>query len=439
MSSRRGLISGKTPIDQPGKQTSRSINFALSERGRSALRAVQLEDAVLQDAIPMYSRMVHPVRGSSYEVPYGERGECIYSVGRRRINELLLNAASASANVSLHFGVKLSKLNCERGTVTLTAADGDEERAEQGDFVFGCDGIHSASRHQMLQQCSDSHSFREDYIDHGYKELTIESTSGSDSPHRPYAMPPNHLHIWPRKEFMLIALPNPDGSFTCTLFMPMGIFETLTTPDQASKFFKQHFPDVLDLIGESELDHQFRSNPTSRLSYLHVSPWTTGKYCVVGDAAHAVVPFYGQGMNCGFEDCLLFDQLLQQCQQTAASKDLLTAAAQLFYQHRKPDADALCQLSLENYIEMRSKVSDPLFLMKKRIDSLINYLFPHEWIPQYTMVAFTRTRYSDVIRRRDRQNTIVTSCASGLVACALAAAALLAVRCSQALLKRTSV
>jgi kynurenine 3-monooxygenase len=396
----------------------RSINLALSYRGIQALQQVGLDDKVLTNAIPMRARMIHPVGRPTYPVPYGTRGECINSIDRKKLNELLLSEAESLPNVTLHFQHKLTKINFEsmRFTFADTSTPVPQEVVAKHDFVFGCDGAFSTVRRQMMRQSPIN--FAQEYIEHGYKELTMPPTKDGD-----YAMEPNYLHIWAKGTFMMIALPNLDRSFTLTLFMPYSIFAEIETEEDVLDFFNTQFPDAVPKIGEEELVREFFQNPTSSLISVKCRPHHIDDNAVLlGDAAHAVVPFYGQGMNCGFEDCLVFLESLKKCENN------LVAASKLYSDTRIPDAHAICDLSMYNYIEMRSHVNSWSFLMKKKIVTFLHYLFPRSVLPLYTMVAFTRIPYHiAVLRNRKQERALSVGLRFGCFS-AFVVAAILAIR-----------
>jgi len=371
----------------------RSINLALSVRGQEALRAVGLEDTVLDNAIPMYGRMIHQISGSTYSLAYGVGKQCLYSVSRRNLNELLLSEVEKHKNVELIFSHKLGRIDFTHKTITLSNAQG-EEVSYKTDFCFGCDGAFSTVRRQMDRHTGLDYS--QDYTEHAYKELTIP-------PHNDqYAMEPNYLHIWPRNEFMLIALPNPDCSFTATLFMPKTIFATINDQDELLRFFQQYFPDVIPRIGQKRLLEDYFNNVTGKFVSIKCYPhYVKEGALLLGDAAHAMVPFYGQGMNAGFEDCLVFSELLKQ------HGGNLHEAANQYSLDRYKDAYAICDLALYNYKEMRSHVNSRLFLFRRRLDRLLYWLFPRYFIPLYSMVTFTRIPYSTVVQRSAKQSKLV--------------------------------
>jgi kynurenine 3-monooxygenase len=354
----------------------RTINLALSERGWNALRLIGLEEAVRQMSIPMPGRMIHALDGKTAFQPYGQEGEAIYAVSRMQLNELMMNMAEKEG-VRFVFEQKCQHVNLEHSIIYLNNIDTDEQQALKTDVIVGADGVFSMVRSMM--QRTNRFNYQQQYIDHGYKELTIPAGQGGS-----YLIEKHALHIWPRGHFMFIALPNPDGSFTGTFFFPYEgepSFDSLKTPAQVRNFFESTFPDVLALA-PGIVDEYFR-NPVSALVTVRCYPWTyKDNIFLIGDAAHGVVPFYGQGMNAGFEDCVVFSQLLDIHQGDWAS--LLRA----YQQQRKPNADAIADLALENFIEMRDKVADSRFLLRKKIEAHLHQRYPDRWIPLYTMIAF---------------------------------------------------
>lgn len=385
----------------------RSINLALSLRGLTALSIVGLRDLVLEHGIPMYARMIHDPDGKRRPIPYGIGKQCIYSVGRRYLNEIILNAAEKYPNVTCHFKKKLVHADLRKGNMTFISEDGTESSANT-DLIVGCDGAFSAVRRHMLKE--PHFNFSQKYIEHGYLELCMPPDKNGD-----FAMEKNYLHIWPRGNFMMIALPNQDHTYTVTLFMPFEKFEGLNTANKVLDFFKKTFPDAVPLIGESLLLNDFFAIKPSTLVTVKCSPYHIGNNAVImGDAAHAMVPFYGQGMNCGFEDCLLFDQLM-----TEYNCDTEKVLKQ-YSKMRNPDAEAICDLALYNYIEMRHLVNTKAFIIRKRIDQILYWCFPKTWIPLYTTVTFTRTPYKKCIENKEWQDKILSHVTKGILATLLA-------------------
>ena len=371
----------------------RSINLALSLRGQEALREVELEETVLEKAIPMYGRMIHQLDGSTYSLAYGVGKQCLYSVSRRALNELLLSEVEKYPNVELVFLHKLTRVDFTQKKLILRNSQGEEVTSKM-DFCFGCDGTFSTVRRQMDRYSGLKYS--QDYTEHAYKELTIPADNDG------YIMEPNYLHIWPRHEFMLIALPNPDGTFTITLFMPRTIFAAIKNQDDLLRFFQQHFPDLIPKIGQAKLVEDYFINAVGKFVSVKCYPHYIEEGALLqGDAAHAMVPFYGQGMNAGFEDCLVFSQLLKQ-----HGGDLYKASSQ-YSTGRYKDAHAICDLALYNYTEMRSHVSSGLFLLRRRLDRWLYWLFPQCFIPLYSMVAFSRIPYSMVVQQAAWQDRMV--------------------------------
>ena len=370
----------------------RSINLALSLRGLEALKAVGLKDKVKEICIPMHGRMIHDAEGKTELHPYGKQGEYISSVSRSTLNEILMTAAEESG-VNIHFNHKCESVDYKNATCLVS--NEDSSFTIESDWVFGADGAFSALRNSLLK--TPGFNYSQNYISAAYKELCIPPTK-----HGEFAMEPNALHIWPRGEYMLIALPNLDKSFTCTLFYPRigrQSFEELTETKDVIELFEKAFPDTLPLM--PTLLEDFFENPTSGLVTVRCSPWVKGKTALIGDAAHAIVPFYGQGMNAGFEDCFVFDSLVSE--HGSINQDMLSAYESL----RKPDADAIADLALYNFIEMRDKVADPKFLLQKRIEKELFERYPKEWIPLYSMVTFSQMRYSEALSKGMLQQSIM--------------------------------
>ena len=390
----------------------RSINLALSHRTQCALRALGLEEKVMKDTIPMRCRAMHDIEtGALYQQPYGTAEQAIYSVSRTRLNAVLLDAAE-EAGVELSFGASLIKVDGQP-QATIELADGSREVIDAR-TVFGADGAYSRVRSSMMRL--QNMNLTQHYINHGYKELHIQPTAEGN-----FALDvPEALHIWPRHDFMMIALPNPDKTFTCTLFAPYATFKELEAGDAAGvkAFFDDNFSDAVPLLGD--VVKQFAENPTSSLVTMRVKPWNfEDKLCIIGDAAHAVVPFYGQGMNCAAEDALSFDEVV------GRSGCDLAKAIPAWAAERQPAGDGLADLSYGNYVEMRSHTANPGFLLQKKVESWLHYLFPDTWIPQYTMVAFTRIPYHEAKERAEKQDAIikrVTQAAAVTGAAAVAAA-----------------
>jgi kynurenine 3-monooxygenase len=389
----------------------RSINLAISTRGIHALERIGIAEEALKHAIPMRGRMIHDKSGELHFSPYDvDPKKCINSIGRAALNTTVIEAAQRYSNVRVHFNHKCTGVDLDSAMVhlvnTQTAAkaprlhSGDALVAEitvRGDAVVGVDGAFSAVRKSMQREIA-KFQYDENYLAHGYKELTIPPT-----PDGSWQMEKNALHIWPRKSFMMIALPNPDGSFTCTLFWEFEgphSFATMKTADDVRQFFEEQFPDAVPLM-PSLLD-DFRDNPTGSLVTIRCAPWFyRDKVCLVGDAAHAVVPFYGQGMNAAFEDCVVLDQCLEEF-----SGNRERAFAE-YFRRRKENADALADLAIENFIEMRDKTASKTFRAKKKLDHALEAALPGIYMPLYTMVTFTRMPYAKAAKRAQIQDSLV--------------------------------
>ena len=374
----------------------RSINLALSDRGWKALEHVGIAEEVRKMSIPMHGRMIHGVDGQTNFQPYGKEGQAIYSVSRGGLNQVLLEWAGRNDHVSLHFDQKCQGIDLKSNTVTFKHTESGDISKKNFDHIFGTDGAFSAVRSQL--QRTDRFNYSQDYLTHGYKELVIPPNE--DGSHR---LAVNAFHIWPRGEFMRIALPNQDGSYTLTLFFPFEgptSFASLDSDEKIMSFFKKSFPDALDVM-PSFID-DWHENPTSSLIMIGCSPWHyEDKVCIMGDASHAIVPFYGQGMNSGFEDCSVFEKVLSEC-----SEDWSKTFEQ-FSKERKPDADAIRELAVRNYIEMRDLTADPTFVLQKKIEKAFSKKYPELWIPLYEQVTFTHIPYSEALKAGDRQNEIM--------------------------------
>jgi kynurenine 3-monooxygenase len=352
----------------------RSINLALSNRGIRALEEVGLAEELKKEAIPMHGRMIHDLHGNLNFQPYGKAGQYINSISRSGLNKVLMTKAE-SLGVEFHFEQRITAVDFDKTELTIQNSQFNIQNSKF-DLIIGSDGAFSAVR--LAMQFTDQFNFSQSYIEHGYKELHIPAgVAGS------FQMEKNALHIWPRESYMLIALPNPDGSFTLTLFFPFTgetSFETLSTKEKVKDFFKSVFPDAYSLI--PQLLEEFFQNPSSSLVTMRCYPWVRNKTLLIGDAAHAIVPFYGQGMNAGFEDCHVLNQLLNQF---ADDWDQVLPS---FQEIRKPNADAIAKLALDNFVEMRDLVNDADFILRKKIESKVHELFPEKWIPLYSMVTF---------------------------------------------------
>ena len=374
----------------------RSINLALSTRGIKALEEVGLAEEIKRVAIPMHGRTMHSIKGELSFLPYGKEGQFINSISRSDLNILLINEA-VRHGVTFYFDQRCVHIDLEKTSLTVQDLKTQSSPTTiDVDYIIGADGAYSALRGAM--QFTDRFDFSQDYIEHGYKELHIPPTTAQH-----FSLEKNALHIWPRESFMMIALPNPDGSFTCTLFFPFEgklSFESLRDDGTILKFFQETFPDAAALI--PNLLHDFHSNPTSSLVTMKCYPWVKNKSLLIGDAAHAIVPFYGQGMNAGFEDCRILNELL------TTHNDRWDAVLPEFQRLRKPDTDAIAQLALDNFIEMRDLVGDADFLLRKKIEAQLHARFPDQWIPLYSMVTFNETiRYSEAYATGQKQKKIM--------------------------------
>jgi kynurenine 3-monooxygenase len=380
----------------------RSINLALSYRGLCALEPVGLVDEVLRNAVPMRGRMIHSRSGELTFQSYGvSDSQSINSVSRNGLNAILLDAAAKFRNVTLSFNEKCTDVNFDSGELKLTNTRTHDQTSVRAEVAFSADGAFSAVRAAMQKR--DRFDYSQQYLAHGYKELHIPSGHGGS-----FKIEKNALHIWPRKSFMTIALPNADGSFTVTLFWPFdgpNSFAAIKSESDLLRFFNEQFPDALPLM-PTLIDDYFH-NPTGSMVTVRCRPWHFGgRVCLLGDAAHAVVPFYGQGMNASFEDVLVLGECLER------HRPNLEAAFAEYETLRKPNADAIADLAIANFIEMRDKTGSRLFLMKKKAEKLLAKALPGWYLPLYGMVTFSRIPYAEAVARSIRQNRIVLTAAA---------------------------
>lgn len=376
----------------------RSINLALSDRGWRGLEGVGIADEIRKIGIPMYGRFIHHKNGSSAYQPYGRDDQAIYSVSRADINMKLMDLAEQQENIKIHFNKRCT--NIQRNKLQATFEDDHSKTTETvaSDLLLGADGAFAASRLNM-QLSSDRFEYNQHYIECGYKELIIPPGKNGE-----FLLEKNALHIWPRGSFMMIALPNPDGNFTCTLFLPFEgekSFATLTTREAVKRFFNEEFSTAVPLM--PTLEDDFFTNPTASLVTVKCFPWTfDNRIGLIGDAAHAIVPFYGQGMNCGFEDCVVLNELMEK------HGDNWDGIFPEYEALRKPDADAIADLAVGNFIEMRDKTADPKFLLQKKIEAAFSQKHPDKWIPLYSMVTYSpHIRYSKALSEGQRQQEIM--------------------------------
>lgn len=375
----------------------KSINLALSDRGWNALKEVGLEDEVRKIAIPMYGRIMHDLEGNLTEQAYGKEGQAIFSVSRGDLNSKMMSMAENAGDAIIYYNRKCYDVDLDEGICSFENTETGEKEHVRSDLIFATDGAFSAVRYNAFQK-RDRFNFSQKYIEDGYRELLLPPNEDGS-----YKLDKNALHIWPRGRYMLIALANNDGSFTCTLFMPYkdheNSFENLKTKDDVRNFFKTKFPDFYEMmpnVAESWGDH-----PLSSLAITRCFPWTYGKAVLMGDAAHATVPFYGQGMNAGFEDCFKMWQLFQQY------GDDWNQIFETYSKTRKPDGDALQDLSLHNYYVMRDYVADPSFLLQKKIEARIFEEYPDKWMPLYSQVTFSDIPYSKALKVGTKQDQIM--------------------------------
>ncbi len=379
----------------------RSINLAFSNRGLKAIKMVGLESKVDSLCIPMHGRMIHDKEGNTFLSNYsGRENESINSISRELLTALLLDEAEALDNVTIEFNKRSTKVNFEAKIGCFEDTITGEVFEVSADLIFGTDGAGSSLRKSYFEKRKFLFSFSQNYLTHGYKELTIQPTKSGE-----FKAFKNALHIWPRGDFMIIALPNLDGSFTVTLFLSYETgeynFDNLTTPEIVIEFFRKEFPDALDLM--PNLAQEFFKNPTAPLGTVKCFPWHyKGNSLLLGDAAHAIVPFYGQGMNASFEDVVEFDRFLD------LHDGNWEATFKAFESHRKIDTDAIADLAIDNFHEMKNHVANPLFQEKRKIEMALEAQFPELYFSKYSLVTFKETiGYNEAMTRGRAQDTAI--------------------------------
>ena len=388
----------------------RSINLAFSDRGSKAMKLVGIEDKVKELCIPMNGRMLHDKEGNTFLSNYSGRDhEYINSISRGELNGLLLTEAERHDNVTIHFNKKCQSVDFEKTTAHFQDYETKHEFVEDADVIIATDGAGSAMRRSYYLGKKFLFSFSQDFLSHGYKELSILPTANGD--YRTYK---NALHIWPRGDFMVIALPNLDGSFTVTLFLSYDEgeynFNNLTSPEIVTEFFQKEFPDALELM--PNLVDDFFENPTAPLGTVKCSPWHfKGNTLLMGDAAHAIVPFYGQGMNASFEDVVEFDKILDQ------DLESWEAVFKAYEKTRKKDTDAIADLAIDNFHEMKDHVANPIFQEKRKIEMALEQQFPERYSSKYSLVTFNEDiGYRDaMLRGRAQDKAILNMLSDGVI------------------------
>lgn len=410
------LVEKRPDLRDVHQDAGRSINLALSDRGLKGLRLADVEDKALELCIPMLGRMIHDKEGNTFLSKYsGRENEYINSVSRPGLNMLLLDEAEAMDTVKIIFNKGCKSVDLENAKATFKDYNTSEEITYEGDIILGTDGAGSVVRKSMFNHKKFLFSFSQEWLTHGYKEITIPATENGG-----YRTEKAALHIWPRGEDMLIALPNLDGSFTVTLFMPYSnsdyCFDNLTTKEMVLKYFTKEYPDAVALM--PELAKEFFENPTGPLGTIKCSPWNSyGKTLLLGDAAHAIVPFYGQGMNASFEDVIVFDEILDQHEQEFPKA---TDWKQLFYDYekaRKKDTDAIAKLAVDNFHEMKEHTASPLFQQKRKLETAFEAEFPLEYYSKYSLVTFNEdiTYHEAMTKGRAQDKAILNLIADGKI------------------------
>lgn len=395
------LVEKRPDLRKVTLDAGRSINLALSDRGLKGLRLAGVEEEALKLSIPMKGRILHDAEGNTFLSRYsGRDNECINSISRPGLNALLLDTLETYDNVTLKFNLGCEQVDLEQATATFKNYNTGEKETYTGSVLFGTDGAGSAVRRSMFEHKKFLFSFSQQWLTHGYKELEIPPTEDGG-----FRMANNGLHIWPRGEDMLIALPNLDGSFTVTLFIPYEdsdySFASLDTPEKVTAYFKKEFPDALELM--PRLAEEFFENPTGTLGTIKCSPWSSyGKTLVMGDAAHAIVPFYGQGMNASFEDVLVFDAVLERFE--GDWKRIFKE----YEKERKKDTDAIADLAVDNFYEMKEHTASKLFQQKRKLEIAFEHELPTQYYSKYSLVTFNEDiSYSEAMKRGRAQDKAI--------------------------------
>ena len=376
----------------------RSINLALSDRGLKALRLCGMEDKAREICIPMYGRLMHDVQGNTFASNYsGREGEYINSISRGDLNAIILDEAEKHENVNIYFNSSCKKVDIENKVAHFKSYETGEKFKIKADVIFGTDGAGSSLRKSYVSERKFLFSYSQNYLNHGYKELEIPADKEGN-----HQISKGHLHIWPRGDFMLIALPNMDGSFTVTLFLSYDEgeynFNNLTSEEKINEFFEKEFPDALALI--PNIKEEFVNNPTGPLGTIKCSPWSyQNKTLLLGDSCHAIVPFYGQGMNASFEDVVVFDEILNK------NLENWETVFKTYHKIRKQDTDAIADLAIDNFHEMKDHVSNPLFKEKRKIEMDLEKMFPNQYSSKYSLVTFNENiGYNEAMKRGRAQD-----------------------------------
>ena len=374
----------------------RSINLVVSHRGWTALRAAGVEEAVQRIVVPVYARMTHDRDGKLTRLPYSIDERAIHSVSRGELNKVLLTEAEKLPNVTLHFDHRCTGVDLDTATCSFHDEVEGDNIAVRADVVLGADGAPSAVRQEMMK---GRFNFSQSFIEHDYKEIAFPPNADGTP-----QMDPNCLHIWPRRQFMMMGLANTDGGFTGTLFMPHEgeySFGTIKDEQDLMRFFEAHFKDAIPML--PDLAEQYFRNPQSNLAIIRCAPWThKDKVALVGDSAHAIVPFYGEGMNSGYEDCKVLNDLLNE-----HGDDDWGTVLDAYGKARKPNGDAIADLSLRNFVEMRDLVADPRFILRKKIEGRLQQRHPDKWLPLYSQVKFSDIPYVDAWNEGLRHDRIM--------------------------------
>ncbi|MDP2686645.1 MAG: NAD(P)/FAD-dependent oxidoreductase [Aequorivita sp.] len=408
------LVEKRPDLRKTTQDAGRSINLALSDRGLRGLRLAGVEETAKKLCIPMNGRMIHDKAGNTFLSPYsGRKDEYINSISRPGLNMLLLDEAEKMNNVKIIFNHACENVDLENASATFKDFNTKKEMSITADAIFGTDGAGSIVRKSMFENHQFLFSFSQQWLSHGYKELEIPAAENGEF--RTYK---NALHIWPRGEDMLIALPNLDGSFTVTLFLPYEnseyCFANLTTPEMVHKYFKKEFPDVVEMI--PNLSQEFFGNPTGPLGTVKCSPWNAfGKTLLMGDAAHAIVPFYGQGMNASFEDVVVFDEILEKY--TSEENINWTNLFKEYETLRKKDTDAIADLAVDNFHEMKEHTAMEIFQKKRKLETAFESEFPEVYYSKYSLVTFKESiPYSEAMKRgRAQDKAILNFLANGKI------------------------